>query len=79
MTRIGETALARAAARRARVEALARREETAFRRTLHPERDPFGPARGDWEDEAAAARERFRRAHVAAAWARDAEAALIEA
>jgi hypothetical protein len=84
MTRIGdnirpvlETALAQAAARRRATEAARRRAELDWRRTLHPERDPFAarPA-GGWSAETAAARERFRRAHIHETRARDAEAAL---
>ena len=86
MTRIGdnlrpvvEAALARSAARRARAERLRRTAELDWRRTLHPEADPFAvrPAEG-WSAESRAARERFRRAHRVEAAARDAEAALAE-
>jgi hypothetical protein len=80
MTRIGdnlrpviEAGLARAAARRARTERLRRAAEADWRRSLHPEADPFAAAEPGWTGEQRAARERFRRAHVAETRARDAE------
>lgn len=83
MTRIGdnarpviEAALERTARRRARAERLRGRAELDWRRSLHPERDPFAAPPQDWSAETLAARERFRRAHIVETRARDAEAGL---
>lgn len=81
MTRIGDnlrpvlvSAVTQAAARRARAALIRRNAELFWRRSLHPEADPFAASDPGWTAEARTARERFRRAHAAEMRARDHEA-----